>query len=131
MTELTLDAIVTGIRIRRDLHALPLEQVLVNYEVEHAEAHSLPTHGVGTPGADAYSLEYVAPLASFPAATADLASSHRPRGAARRWLLGVRQYEAVEPGALAGLAAPVASIVGAGHSPGVPPGPAARERRRR
>lgn len=59
MTELTLDAIVTGIRIRRDLHALPLEQVLVNYEVEHAEAHSLPTHVAVTAGADAYSLEYV------------------------------------------------------------------------
>ena len=50
MTDATLDTIITGIRFRRDVLALPLEQVVVNYETEHNNLLSTPAQGIASPG---------------------------------------------------------------------------------
>jgi hypothetical protein len=56
MTDATLDTILHGIRFRRDVLALPLEQVVVNYETERDD--NVPAHaqGIASPGHEVISL---------------------------------------------------------------------------
>ena len=59
VTDATLETIMTGIRFRRDVLALPLEQVVVNYKTEHNDAMPVAAQGIASPGNEVISMKYV------------------------------------------------------------------------
>ena len=57
LTDATMDTIMTGIRFRRNVLALPLEQVVVNYQTEHADHMQADIQGIASPGNEVIPLD--------------------------------------------------------------------------